>query len=178
MENKSCKDCGENKSIDNFSKHTNNKDGLNIYCRDCNKDRRNKDKTSQKGRPKVYQTEEEKRRAFLENKKRYQNKKNLDPKFRLISSSRTRISQILKDRNIIRTERPLKLIGCTKEFFIQYIEKLFTEEMNWDNYGKDKYWEIDHIIPCDSFKGDEYEIFHYSNLRPYPISDNRKKSNK
>ena len=67
------------------------------------------------------------------------------------------------------------MIGCTKDFFIKYIESLFTPEMNWDNYGKDKYWEIDHIIPCDKFRGDEYDIFHYSNLRPFPISDNRKK---
>ena len=40
--------------------------------------------------------------------------------------------------------------------------------MNWSNHGT--IWEIDHIIPCDSFdltKLEEQEkCFHFSNLQP------------
>ena len=74
----------------------------------------------------------------------------------------------------------MKLVGCLIEFLIEYIEDKFTSEMNWDNYGT--YWEIDHIIPCDSFDltvPEEQKVcFHYLNLQPLTIKENREKSNK
>ena len=75
----------------------------------------------------------------------------------------------MKEKDIIKTERTLKFLGCSKEFFIKYLESQFTPEMNWDNYGT--YWEIDHIHPLS--KGG---AFHYTNTQPLTITDNRIKS--
>jgi hypothetical protein len=61
-----------------------------------------------------------------------------------------------------------------------HLEKQFKEGMSWDNHGS--YWEVDHIIPCDSFNMQDIEqqklCFHYTNLQPLTKIQNRQKSNK
>ena len=71
----------------------------------------------------------------------------------------------------IESKSTLDLIGCSREDFINYIEKQFTSEMDWDNYGV--YWELDHIKPLS-----KDGTFHYTNCQPLTITENRKKSNK
>ncbi len=63
-----------------------------------------------------------------------------------------------------------KYLGCDIKEYKQYLEKKFTDKMNWDNYGS--YWEIDHIIPTS--KGGS---FHYSNTQPLSVTENRSKGN-
>jgi hypothetical protein len=60
---------------------------------------------------------------------------------------------------------------------MEYLGDLFTEKMNWDNYGE---WHIDHIIPLSSANTEEeiYKLCHYTNLQPLWAEDNIKKSNK
>ena len=70
-----------------------------------------------------------------------------------------------------KSQATLDLIGCSREEFLLHLEKQFTKEMNWENYGT--YWEVDHIIPLS--KGG---TIRWDNSRPYLISDNRKKYNK
>lgn len=52
--------------------------------------------------------------------------------------------------------------------------------MNWDNYGD--YWEIDHILPLDSFdltiSENQKTAFNYKNVQPLTVFDNRSKKNK
>jgi hypothetical protein len=52
--------------------------------------------------------------------------------------------------------------------------------MSWNNHGS--YWEIDHIKPCSSFDLTDIEqqkqCFHYTNLQPLTIYENRSKYNK
>ena len=71
-------------------------------------------------------------------------------------------------------------LGCSVKEYRYYLEKQFTPEMNWDNYGQ--YWEIDHIHPISKFDlGNINEIkkaFNYTNTQPLSIKDNRQKSNK
>jgi 5-methylcytosine-specific restriction endonuclease McrA len=45
--------------------------------------------------------------------------------------------------------------------------------MSWDNYGRDGYWEIYHIMPIS--KGGS---FHYTNTQPLSITENQKKGNR
>jgi hypothetical protein len=70
-------------------------------------------------------------------------------------------------------------LGMSIEDFRLYIEKLFVEDMTWDNYGE---WHIDHIKPLSAFDltDDEQvkEACHYSNLQPLWALDNMKKGYK
>ena len=60
---------------------------------------------------------------------------------------------------------------------MEYLENLFTENMNWSNYGE---WHIDHIMPLSPANTEEeiYNLCHYTNLQPLWGEDNLKKSNK
>lgn len=60
-----------------------------------------------------------------------------------------------------------------------HLQSMFSDGMNWDNYGK---WHIDHIKPCSLFKQDDMtefkECWSLQNLQPMWASDNIKKGNK
>ena len=74
------------------------------------------------------------------------------------------------------------LVGYTIDQLKKHLEKLFTPEMNWDNYGT--VWEIDHRIPKAVFNfekpGDiDFRIcWSIKNLRPLEVSLNRSKHSK
>ena len=72
----------------------------------------------------------------------------------------------------------LNYLGCTIQELYLHLEKQFTPEMNWDNYGS--YWHIDHIIPLSAAKNDKhiYELSHYTNLQPLEAKENLSKNNK
>jgi hypothetical protein len=60
-----------------------------------------------------------------------------------------------------------------------HLERQFTPEMNWDNYGT--YWHIDHVIPLSWFKTQDDLLnkgWGLENLQPLPAKLNIKKSNK
>jgi len=74
------------------------------------------------------------------------------------------------------------LVGYTIEDLIKYLEKLFDDKMNWDNYGS--YWEIDHRIPKSWFKYETAENEEFKkcwaleNLQPLEKWLNRSKNNR
>lgn len=74
------------------------------------------------------------------------------------------------------------LVGYTATELKRHIEKNFTKEMTWENYGK--LWEIDHIIPIVAFNYDCPEHIDFKkcwalkNLRPLLKYKNRKKGAK
>ena len=92
---------------------------------------------------------------------------------------RNRIRKVLK--NNIKSTKTSKLLDCSIDFLKKYLESKFKFGMTWDNYGKNG-WEIDHIRPCASFDlskpEEQCKCFHYSNLQPLWVSENRQKSNK
>jgi hypothetical protein len=94
-----------------------------------------------------------------------------DVEYKLQSVVRSRIQYHLGNKKSRR--RSCELLGCTYEEYALYLEERFDQHMTWDNYGKDGYWEIDHIHPVS--KGGS---FHYTNTQPLPIIENRKKGNK
>ena len=73
-----------------------------------------------------------------------------------------------------------KIIGCDIEFLKNWIEFRFNENMNWENFGA--YWQIDHIIPINSFNFENENecniCFHWTNLQPLESQINRIKSDK
>ena len=71
------------------------------------------------------------------------------------------------------------LVPYTLQDLRQHLESQFTPEMNWDNYGS--YWEIDHIIPQNTFnitspEDSDFQIcWSLANLRPLEKSLNRQR---
>jgi hypothetical protein len=95
----------------------------------------------------------------------------------LIATIGVRTRRVLKSAGVKKSKRTLELLGCSPEYFQQYIISQFKEGMTLDNYGRKKgQWSIDHIIPCAAFdikkETDRRVCFHYTNLRPMWHSDN------
>ena len=108
------------------------------------------------------------------NKKRREN----DPLYRLTQNLRNLIKNAFLRKYTNKSLKTIDILGCDFLFFQEYIQNMFDENMNWENYGS--YWEIDHIIPSSSGKT-SYEIIklnHYLNLRPLKVEENREKGNK
>lgn len=92
---------------------------------------------------------------------------------RLKTALRTRIYKAL--HGIAKSQKTLKLLGCSHEQFRAYMEAQFLPGMTWGNHAHDG-WHLDHIRPCASFDLTQPEeqaaCFHYSNLRPLWAHDN------
>ena len=104
-----------------------------------------------------------------------------DPKYRLGIRTRTAVWQLLKERNINKTNKTFALLGYTLEELMIHLEKQFTDGMTWDNYGE---WHVDHKIPMASFnfKTTDVEGFKLcwclNNLQPLWGPDNLSKGTK
>ena len=126
------------------------------------------------------ETEKYKKNRKEYRKKEYDSKYGKDIEFTLKLTLRNRLKNAVL--NEFKKGKTLDMLGCTVDFLKHYLENQFDDKMNWENYGKGKYWEIDHIIPCDVFdltkETEQKKCFHYTNLQPLPIIENRKKSNK
>lgn len=72
-----------------------------------------------------------------------------------------------------------ELLGCNLERFKRHIERQFTPEMTWGNWGE---WHLDHIKPLVSFSLDfRPELLaacNYRNLQPLWAPDNLSKGGK
>jgi hypothetical protein len=122
---------------------------------------------------------------YIKNKKKILNRDNnyntkkyySDINFKIKTCLRHRINIALK--GITKSEKTMKLVGCSIEFLKQHLEKQFTKGMSFKNYGK---WHIDHIKPCAKFDlskpSEQRKCFNYTNLQPLWAKDNLKKSNK
>jgi hypothetical protein len=99
--------------------------------------------------------------------------------FKIKDNMRRRIRTALKKDNGKKTQRTMKLVGCTVEELKQHIEKQFKPGMSWK---KRHLFHIDHIIPCASFDltklSQQKKCFHYTNLQPLWAIDNIKKGAK
>jgi hypothetical protein len=106
--------------------------------------------------------------------KRLQN----DPMCRIVKNLRGRISGLVSGR--LKSAPTLILLGCSLEFFKEYLASQFRDGMSWENYGV--YWHIDHIKPCSLFdlsKQEEQNVcFHYTNMQPLLAKENLAKHNK
>ena len=97
-----------------------------------------------------------------------------DPNGAIAASLRNRMRAAIKGN--LKNDSAVKLLGCSIEDFLRYLEGKFEEGMTLENYGE---WHIDHRRPCSSFDlSDEQEqsiCFHYTNLQPMWASENLRK---
>ena len=107
----------------------------------------------------------------------YVRKRRKEPLYKLKGNIRSLINISIKKKNYNKTAKVEEILGCSIEYFIEYLKKLFKEGMTIENHGK---WHIDHIIPISSASTEEevIKLNHYSNLQPLWAKDNLKKWNK
>lgn len=111
--------------------------------------------------------------------KRYKERYESEPQFRVAVVLRKRILMALKTRGISKSRSVRELIGCTIPDLRQHLEAQFRDGMSWQNHGE---WHIDHIMPCAAFDltslEEQKKCFHFSNLQPLWAEENMRKSNK
>jgi hypothetical protein len=111
----------------------------------------------------------------LNRKKKY--KENLQ--FKLKVNLRNRVNKLISGK--LKKFSAVKDLGCTVEFFINYLESKFLPGMTWENHGKNG-WHIDHIKPLSLYNLENEKEFkeacNYKNLQPLWAIDNIKKSNR
>lgn len=97
-----------------------------------------------------------------------------DINYKIESSLRNRVrSAVTKG---YKSNRSIKLLGCSIDELKVHLEQQFEPGMSWDNYGE---WHIDHIIPCARFdlRNPIHQkiCFNYRNLQPLWAKDNSSK---
>jgi hypothetical protein len=188
---KTCNKCNIEKQLDNFVKNKRQNDGYHYICKKChklykeqNKDiikekhknwlLSNKEYTSQYNKQYNINNHEKKKYSIDKwwknnpnyNKEWKRKKYATDIYYRIKDNLRSRFYNAVM--NQFKIQSIIDLLGCSVDELKQHLELQFKPEMNWDNHGD--IWEIDHILPCDSFNLTDIEqqkqCFHYTNLQP------------
>lgn len=193
---KICSKCQDEKSVCDFGKSSQSKDGFLNVCKSCKKiinlnyrklnpikykesqkKYRDNNKLIEKIRIQIWRNKN-KDKVNSKSVKYEKDRKKIDPKYKLIRNIRTRIYNFLRNKNITKSNKTINIIGCSPEFLKSYIENKFIDGMSWDKFGKEIH--IDHIIPLSSAKNEEevFKLCHYTNLQPLWSVDNLKKGSK
>jgi 5-methylcytosine-specific restriction endonuclease McrA len=155
---KKCNTCFKIKPFLDFYIESNSWDGLQNKCKSCT-EIYNKNS-------KPYSKESNKKQRNKRQRERYSE----DLEFKLTLTLRNMMNRLLQKKE---DDNKIELLGCSIKEWVIYLENKFDENMNWENYGKGRYWEIDHIIPLS--KGGS---FHYTNTQPLSIKENQQKGNR
>ena len=91
---------------------------------------------------------------------------------------RNLLKNYLNRKSLDKIDTTYNLLKYYPDDLRTHLESLFTDKMNWSNYGE--YWQIDHIIPVSLFRDDApIEIVNgLENLRPLVKEENNFKKNK
>ena len=189
MTEKICNTCDKTKNISEYSirdsikntYHNRCKECTNNYARGYREENQNIIKQKQNEwydtKGKIWKKEYDnanKEHTNARDKERYKN----DQQFRIKKILRTRFNKTVTGKKI--SNSTLGYLGVSLEYFLNWIEYQFDENMNWNNQGT--YWDIDHVTPCSNFNlENEEEIkkcFNWKNIRPCEKIENYKKNNK
>lgn len=170
MSTKICHGCKIEKPLEEFYWRE-SRQNYSPKCKPCWRESCKQYNKDNESTLKIYYSEYHK-----QNKERKKILRRNDPKMRIASNLRNRLYKAVTKK----FQGVMSLVGCELDELLLYLEQQFDDKMTWGNYGK--YWEIDHIKPCGSFDlndlNEQIKCFHYTNLQPLTITENRKKSNK
>jgi len=198
---KKCTTCKESKSSNEFSDNYLIKDGISNVCKSCcvikSNDyvKNNSEKVSEY--QKKYNLEhKEDISKYNEDYKLIKRLKNKDYRDKNSSDLIVKFRKNVRNLILDSFKRSLKgsfkkqsksedILGCTIDQFMNHIQSLFENGMNFNNHGKCligncEVWNIDHKIPISSAKTEEeiIKLCHYTNLQPLWASDNLTKGKK
>lgn len=204
METKICNKCGNEYYLNEFDRKKESPDGYRTICKSCrrtyinNYRNQNKEKNNERRRQIYWENHE---KELIRAKKKHEKNKEKETEYRKISRKeiskkmkiryhnddifkiktniRNRMRLFLRKNNITKLNKTFEIVGCSPQELKEHLEKQFTEEMSWKNYGFYG-WHIDHKIPLDfgKTKNEIYKLCHYTNLQPLWATENLKKSNK
>jgi hypothetical protein len=125
---------------------------------------------------KIWKQKNKLRISFKE-KERVKRKMQNDPIFRIGRNIRSLIRCSFRNIGLRKNSKTASILGCSIQFFKQYIESKFKEKMSWENKNL---WHLDHIIPISLAKSEEelIKLNHYTNFQPLWAAENIRKSNK
>ncbi len=99
-----------------------------------------------------------------------------DINYKMRHSLSSRINTAMSRTRNVKSTTTAKLIGCSIDFFREYIAARLTPGMTLQNYGE---WHVDHRIPCAKFDlsnpEQQRQCFHYTNMQPLWAKDNLSK---
>lgn len=203
---KKCIKCLIEKSLSEFHKKSDSKDGKCPLCKICNgaktkqwkQDNLEQYKKTYESwrsihRPRkkivdanyrvnnIERIKKEKARYYQKHKQeiniKVKTKLQTNPIYKLRHSLRTRLKDSL--RRGTKSGSFVRDLGCSVHELKQYLESKFKSGMTWENHGD---WHIDHIKPLSSFDLTDRDQFlqacHYTNLQPLWAEENLKKGNK
>jgi len=195
-----CKKCGEEKPLEEFSKHP---FGHRHTCFICMREhdkirsreyRKNNPEisraaarnwrinNSKKMKATIKKWEKNNPEKIKAKRKRMRDKNKNNLQYRLNNTIRAVLTRSLKRNNGSKNGRHWEdLVGYTISDLRMHLEKQFAEGMSWDNYGD---WHIDHIIPISVFNFSSPEHIDFKrcwtldNLQPMWAKENRIKQDK
>jgi len=174
--------CGLSKNENEFNKKKDTKDRLRAFCKSCQtKKWQQYYENNKEYRLKKNNEWRKNNNEYMRNytRKYQKEKRDNDPSYRLRQNIGRAIRKCLEGA---KNKSITKLLPYSIDELKQHLEKTFSSEMSWNNYGK--VWEIDHIYPQSKliYETTEDENFlkcwRLTNLQALSITDNRKKSNK
>ena len=193
-----CRKCG---TTENLIKNKFKKEGLESLCKECcsinrksshNKEIYNKWYLDNKERlisnvkinreikretPKrTLLTKEQRDLNRKESSKKNKEKRKLNTLYKLSDSVSNLIRCSINRNGYTKKSKSEEILGCSYNYFKEYIESKFQNNMSWENYGE---WQIDHIIPISWAENEEqvYKLNNYKNLQPLWKEDNLSKGN-
>lgn len=191
---KICVKCKLKKDYNEFTKRSSSKDGLHNKCKSCtqlwNKEYDSKNKlnkslyyiNNKEYLQKIHKINKRlnKDRNILYQLQYQNNRYHNDPIFKLKFLISNIVRKSFKQINNYKNQNSSIILGCSSEEFKLYIESLWENWMNWENYGlyngEINYgWDLDHIIPLKTAKTEEdvIKLNHYTNFQPLCSYTNR-----
>ncbi len=154
--------------------------GREYVCKACNSEKGRAYRKKETPSVEKLETRRANSRAWYASHKSYwPDRLAKNPSAKVATRMRTRVCNAIK-RNFVSGSKSLpteKLIGCSFLQLRAHLEKSFTKEMTWENYGP--VWHVDHIRPCATFDltdpMEQLKCFNFSNLQPLSALENQKK---
>lgn len=191
---KICGLCKEEKNIFDFNKDSSRKDGLQNKCRECKKSidkeyvKTHRERNIEKSKLWRINNKDKCREYIKEwisnNPERYKSiqKKHWDKSYQK-NKLRKLVSNAIKKglKNPANSKSIFSKLGYSPEDLKNHIEKLFKDDMSWENYGE---WHIDHIEPqswlhFESLEDENFlKCWNLNNLQPMWAKENISKQNR